>query len=258
MPDSFSSKNKNTVALVCAVRQEMEGILGKLSGTRRNHLGPFLQVTGKMNGLPVLVVSSGVGKVNAAAATALLLQDRPPSLVIALGIGGAFPGSGLQIGELALATEEIFPDEGTANPNGFRPVEALGFSLLDTPEPRKPNTIPLTPNATAHARRVLRQQGIPFRVGPFLTVSTATGTDSAAARLKRRYQPVCESMEGGAVAQICLRFGIPVMGIRAISNAVGNRRRRDWNVPLALDRLTEAVVHILEDRAAGSGARRRR
>lgn len=248
-----SSKEKESVALLCAVARETEGVLGALSGKKKKSIGPLSLVTGRMMGLNVVTAATGVGKVNAAAVTALLLQYRRVSLVIALGIGGAFPGSGLLPGALALASEEIFPDEGSANPNGFRSIESLGFPLVDTNRPRKPNTIPLSKDATRNAGRALHRRGMVFREGPFLTVSTATGTDAAAARLRRRYRPVCESMEGGAVAQICVRFGVPVIGLRAISNAVGDRRRGDWNIPLALERLTDAARCVLRDRADGPG-----
>jgi futalosine hydrolase len=51
-------------------------------------------------------------------------------------------------------------------------------------------------------------------------------------------------MEGFGVAEAAARHGLPVLEIRAISNAVGPRDREAWRIPDALRALTAAFARI--------------
>ena len=43
------------------------------------------------------------------------------------GIGGAYPSSGLNVGDVASAEIEIYGDLGAQSPSGFLDMQALGF-----------------------------------------------------------------------------------------------------------------------------------
>jgi len=62
----------------------------------------------------------GMGKVNAAHAATLLFTQFRPKLLILFGIGGAYPASGAEVGDIALAHEEIAGDEGVLTLDGFK------------------------------------------------------------------------------------------------------------------------------------------
>jgi futalosine hydrolase len=83
-----------------------------------------------------------------------------------------------------------------------------------------------------------------------LTVSTVTGTAERAAELAARYPgAAAEAMEGFGVAEAARLHGVPVLEVRAVSNAVGPRDRAAWRVPQALTALSEAfgkIVPVLE------------
>ncbi len=221
--------------------------------------GPLDIRSGRFGSLPFVIANSGVGKVNAAMTTTLLAQEFNPFLVISFGVGGAYPGSKLQPGDLALAAEEIFPDEGVMTSKGlFLPIEAMGYPLVSTREypsssqrkkqagrQKKLNSFPLDTDFLTEARKALRKSGIDFRTGTFLTVSTGTGTILQARKLRRKYGAICENMEGGAVAQVCYVFKVPLIEVRGISNLVENRDRRRWRVKPAAQRVQQAVLVML-------------
>ncbi len=77
--------------------------------------------------------------------------------------------------------------------------------------------------------------------GPVLTVSTVTGTAERAADLLAAHPgALAEAMEGFGVAEAAARAGLPVMELRAVSNAVGPRDRDAWRIGDALAALTDA------------------
>ena len=162
----------------------------------------------------VVVCICGVGKTNAAHGTTLLLERFGPDHVYSIGVAGAYPGSGLNIGDVAVAENEFYGDEGLLTESGFHTIDALGITLASVSGNGYYNKFPLVvPEAFKDSKAK----------GNFVSVSTCTGTRSRALELELRFNAICENMEGAAVAHICALNNIPVSEIRGISNIVGAR-----------------------------------
>ena len=73
-------------------------------------------------------IVTGVGPVNAAHATTVAILANSPSAIVVCGIGGAYPSSGLRVGDVASADVEIYGDLGAQSPSGFLDMKALGLS----------------------------------------------------------------------------------------------------------------------------------
>jgi futalosine hydrolase len=170
-------------------------------------------------GAPVEVVAVGVGTAAAAAGTAYLLARPLPvfTTVVSAGIAGGFARR-LNVGAAAVATRSVAADLGADGPDGFLPLDELGFGATSLP-------------ATALA--------LPGGVrGAILTVSTVTGTAARADALAARYpDAVAEGMEGFGVATACALAGVAFAEVRTVSNAVGPRDRGAWRIREALDAL---------------------
>src|SRR6476620_10507685 len=83
----------------------------------------------RLDGLGARVVVSGVGPVAAALATQRALLNRATGLVISAGIGGAYPGSGLEPGDVALSSVIIQADLGAWDGEAWLELDALGLSV---------------------------------------------------------------------------------------------------------------------------------
>ncbi|WP_305045530.1 futalosine hydrolase [Geoalkalibacter sp.] len=221
--------------------------------------GGFSLCRGTLHGQPVVLVSSGVGKANAAAATALLLSQAKPQVVISFGCGGAFPDQGLGVGDLALATVDIHGDEGVETTQGFLDLRDLGFTLVHGAAGDHFNRIPVSDPWLKRARASLSvtaaRRRCRWQAGPFVTVSTCSGSAARSAALAERWQGLCETMEGAAVAQMCAAFDVPFLGLRGISNLTGERDPGAWDLPLAVDAAQEAILDLLQCLAAEDPAR---
>ena len=184
------------------------------------------------------LIETGVGKSQAAAATARVFDTARHAGVLSLGVGGALPGSGLEIGGAVLGTASLFADEGGITPDGFTPIERMGFPAGRFGEG----------GAAVHAG----WQGVIGRLtdsaGPIATVSTCSGTDERADEIARRTGAVAEAMEGAAVAAALAGLADPMPAfaeIRVISNTTGDRGRQRWDLPAALDRLESLTAEIV-------------
>lgn len=206
-------------------------------------------LTGRLCGHSVCLTHGGVGKAAAAAATITLLTQFQPECLLLFGCGGAYPDSGLKIGDLALASVEIFGDEGVATPHGFDDFATMGLIMRPDREPLF-NTWPL--DEALHDRACPRLQhlattsGLGFRSGPFVTVSTCTGTAAGAREMVARTGALCENMEGAAVALACRQLSVPMLELRGISNRVEDRDTRQWDLTAGMAAAQNAVKHLLD------------
>ncbi|WP_308636851.1 futalosine hydrolase [Paenibacillus silvisoli] len=184
--------------------------------------------------------SAAVGGVAGERPSAAAGAHRPGGgyrLVVSAGIAGGFPGRAA-LGSLVVADELIAADLGVETPGGFASVDELGFGSS------RAGVSTRTAGALAAA---LRAAGLPVVTGPVLTVTTATGTPATAAEhLRRVPEAAAEAMEGFGVAAAARHMGVPVLELRAISNAVGPRDRDAWRIGDALQALERGCAILKE------------
>jgi futalosine hydrolase len=184
------------------------------------------------------VAAVGVGPAAAAAGTARLLAlaeaaGRPYRAVVSAGVGGGFAGRA-DVGATVLASCSVAADLGAESPEGFIPLDVLGFGTT---------TAAADPVLLADLRARLPNAV----VGAVLTVATVTGTaESARALAVRHPEAVAEAMEGYGAACAAVGAGVPFLEIRTISNSIGPRDRSVWRIPDALVALSAAAAALAD------------
>lgn len=228
------------LALVCAVALECAVLRAALREAEEVEIGRRPAARGLLDGAPVLLLPAGMGKTNAASGVAALLERHEVRGVVSFGVGGAYPGSGLEVGGVALASACVYGDEGVEAPEGWLSTEEMGIPLLRGDVCRF-NEFPLDPARVERARAALAAAGTEARVGPFLTVSACSGTAARGAALARRFGALCEGMEGAAVAHVAALYDVPCLELRAVSNHVEDRDLSRWRLQGAAEAAQRAV-----------------
>lgn len=162
------------------------------------------------------VLVCGVGKTGAAAALASRLADGPAvGAVVCCGVAGAYPASGLAVGDVVVATEVAILDEGLEAGDRFVPFARPG---MDVPGAA------WTPCDAALVDRLVSGPPQSFQVaaGRVATVSVCAGTARLADE-RGRTGALAEGMEGAALAHVARRRGVPFVEVRGISNPCGRR-----------------------------------
>lgn len=171
--------------------------------------------------------TTGVGIPLTLAALPDVISQVNPDSILNIGIAGAYPNSGFEIGDIVMGSSEVFGDIG------FELPDSPGFQPLSSTPMGKPYSISfeLYPGGWRHPT-------VQLKYGAGCTVNCCTGTD-ATGRLREKLLGVqFETMEGAAVAMVGRMNSLPVTEIRAISNIAGRRDMRPENIKLALERLT--------------------
>lgn len=228
--------------IAAAVPGELSVINDHMVSSEIRQIGHVQLKTGILQGRNVATLVTGPGPIHTAAALAVVLGSVSFNGLAVIGCAGGFEDSGLCAGDLALATQEVYPQLGIEDAKG---------SLLVGPLPFLPNVIELDGALIDKGAQVLTRafeaENFLLHKGPFLTVSTVTSRAATVSLYKERYMAVAENMEGFSAALLSTRYKIPMIELRCISNLVGERDRRKWNLGLAFERAQTAAVKLLAE-----------
>jgi len=183
------------------------------------------------------VLITGVGSVATAWGMAKWLSaNQKPDLAINIGIAGSFSEE-LQIGDVVVPVEDCFADAGIEDGSRFLTLAEAGLTDPDK-FPFKSNRIEADNYFVGEAIKIMK----PVKA---ITVNTASGLQQTIDRLIKKYNPDIETMEGATFFYICSGEKIPFLALRSTSNKVEPRNKDNWNIPLALENLSEKMKRFL-------------
>lgn len=162
--------------------------------------------------------------------------NEAPDLAINAGIAGSFDENSVP-GEVVLAETDCFADMGIEKGDSFVTLSEAGFV--------KPDEFPFSNGLLCSSNEYCEKIKVFLKPVPAATVNTVSGSRRTIERIRNKFNPVIETMEGAAFFYICLRKNIPFIAIRAVSNMVAPDRGSEWNIPLALEKLAEKIRLIL-------------
>jgi len=238
------------LALVCSVPLESRQLRESLVSRLEMEVGRKTACFGVLNGAPVIVFAAGMGKTNAAHGLTALLERREVRGIIGFGVAGAYAGSGLRVGDVALASQCVYGDEGVETPQGWLSAEGIGIPLLEQDGQPVFNEIVLDVVQVQHATDALTAAGVHVRVGPFVTVSACSGTAARGEEMAARFGGIVEGMEGAALAHVAALYGCPFLEVRGISNMVEDRDLSRWHLDAAAAAAQRAVRALVSAREA--------
>lgn len=242
-----NDRKVRTIIITAAVNAELSLLVRDTAAAKITFKGIPALYEWDCRGNKVYFAETGLGKVNAAVNSAVLVREFSPDFLINTGCAGAYAASGLSVGDIAAASSEIYGDEGVLIPSGWQSLEYMGYPLVEAKGERYFNEIPLSPPMAGKALAVAESLGIPLRVGRFVTVSTCSGTAARGAELSRRFGALCESMEGAAAAHVALVYGIDCLEIRGISNMVEDRDLSRWDIGGAVTNVQKFIRAFVEE-----------
>ncbi len=174
---------------------------------------------GKMSGKDVVVVRSGIGKVNAGICTQILVDEYGVDAVINTGIAGSLNAS-IDIGDIVLSTDTLQHD-----------MDATGFGYEPGVIPRMDTSIFVADNKLRKLAKLSCE-----KVNPDIKVfegRVVSGDQFISDKDKKNYiesnfHGFCTEMEGAAIAQAAYLNNIPFLVIRAISDKADDSATEDY------------------------------
>ena len=201
-----------TVAVIGAMDSEVEELLSDIQ-TAQTTVAGISFYSGTKNGKKLIIAKSGIGKVNAARCTQILIDRFKPDYIINSGIAGGIDGS-LEVGDIVIGTELIQHDFD---------VTAFGHAkgyLCTGERDDKPTVFASDKRLVELLKKAIVEAGAK---GKFLAGRIASG-DVFVSDIKmkqsiyREFKALAAEMEGAAIAQTAVYAGVPFVVLRVISD----------------------------------------
>ena len=208
------------IGIIGAMEQEVQALKEMMTVVRTDRKAQMDFTVGQLLGKDVVVVRSGVGKVNAAVCTQILADDYKVAAVINTGVAGSLNPK-IDIGDIVVSVDAVQHD-----------VDAVvfGYEYGEVPQMKK-RTFDADPDLrqliTDTCRRV--NPDIHVHDGRVASGDQFVSDDARKAEIARRFEADCTEMEGCAIAQAAWLNGIPFVIIRAISDKADGSAQRDYD-----------------------------
>lgn len=225
------------VGIIGAMEQEVELLRDMLEQPATKVIAGCELIEGTIDGTDVVLVKSGIGKVNAALATTLLLNEFQPDVVLNTGSAGGF-GEGLTVGTVVISDDVLHHD-----------VDATVFGYDLGQVPQMPARYASDERLIDVAKEAVDAIGKhPYAVGLIASGDVFMSDPERVALVRSQFpEMIASEMEAAAVAQVCHQFDVPFVVIRALSDIAGVQSNISFDefLPLAAKHSTEIVLHVL-------------
>lgn len=227
-------------AIIAAMQEEMQEIRKIMDNIQEKTIQGLMIYEGEINGLKVILTQSGVGKVNAARTTQIVIDHYPLKCIINVGSAGGLQEN-LKIGDIVIGEillQHDFDITAFGHPKGH--ITDLGINFKsDEGWVNKANQ--------AIKKIVEQEQGINVITGTIASGDIFCTNIEMKNKIKSKFHAICVEMEGAAIAQVCTLDKIPFLIIRSISDVPNGNNQIDFNIFLeqAAKRCAQFIKQML-------------
>lgn len=219
------------------MEEEVELLRNEIHSARMSTIANCEFIEGEINEHEVVLVKSGIGKVNAAMATTLLLQTFKPEVVLNTGSAGGFLET-LEVGTVVISDEVRHHD-----------VDVTVFNYEHGQVPGQPAAYKADPKLVSLAVAAVEEIGKhPHATGLIASGDSFMSDEEHVGKVKELFPlMIAAEMEAAAVAQVCHQFEVPFVVIRALSDIAGKESSISFEefLPVAARHSTDIVLRVL-------------
>lgn len=208
---------------------------------------------GTLYDIPCITVRAGIGKVNAAMTSEMLIREYGVDAIVFTGVAGGIDPD-LHIGDIVISERVVHHDLGEIQPDSFVVWDTIGYiadsALVEFTMQAVMKTIfkPIPPEMR-EGRNLLPRVKLGI---------VATGDQFIASETKRQWieqslHAACVEMEGAAVAQVCTVHDVPFVIIRSLSDLANEEADIDFEsfvhyAAANSNAIVQALFRLLGDR----------
>jgi len=216
------------VAIIGAMEEEVKLLRSKMADPATEIHAGYEYYRGQINETDIILLRSGIGKVNAAISTAVLLNNYHPDFVINTGSAGGFH-TDLDVGDIVISSSVCHHDVDVT-PFGYNLGQVPGMPSCFLPDE---NLVKAAQQSIEALGEVVHMHGLIATGDRFMHQPD----DVANTRNNFPEMIACE-MEAAAVAQACHTFDKPFVIIRSLSDIAGKENAKTFE-----EYLEQAATH---------------
>ena len=202
-----------TIAVVGAMEQEIELLRESMANVKHVSFGKFSAYEGELAGKRMVLVLSGIGKVNAAVSTSWVIHQFAPDCIINTGSAGGL-GKGLKVGDVVIGETVAHHD-----------VDVTAFGYVWGQVPQLPAAFASDENLIRQAEKAAQVfEGAAVTQGLIVSGDRFVHSSEGVAEIRSHFPEVkAVEMEAAAIAQTCHQLEVPFVIIRAVSDSADEK-----------------------------------
>ena len=212
------------IGIIAAMNEEVEAIKRIMTDISVKTIYELEFIIGKINKRGIVLVKCGVGKVNAARTTQILLNNFEIEYVINVGTAGSL-NENIEIGDIVIGEKLLQHDfditAGGREKGYITDVGKYFYSDKNLIEKTKQTIENMNENFKAF-------------IGTIATGDIFVQDIQVKDRIKMEFDADCAEMEGAAIAQVCTLDNVPFIVIRSISDKPNGNNAIDFETYLEL------------------------
>lgn len=207
------------LGIIGAMDQEVARLKADMELVREIKKARMSFCEGRLKGQPVVVVQSGIGKVNAAVCTQILIDEFGVDAVMNTGIAGSLNAQ-IDIGDIVISTDVLHHDMDAVS-FGYAPGQIPQLDVL---------AFEADEEMASLAEKVCQEVNPDLHVfrGRIVSGDQFVADKASKERIVSQFHGFCTEMEGAAIAQTAYLNGIPFVVIRAISDKADDSASEDY------------------------------
>lgn len=225
--------------ILCAMEEELRTLRHHLQDEKITKIGQREFFAGKLGANEVVLVESGIGKVQAAVHTALLIVEFHVDCVINSGSAGGI-GTGLHVGDLVVSTAVAYHD-----------VDATAFDYLPGQLPQQPQKFTADAKLQEAIATAAANHDQPVKKGLIVSGDQFVADSKHIAQIKEIYpDALCCEMEGAAVGQVAASYDVPFLVIRAMSDTADEHADQSFDefIVTAGKKSAQLLLDLMEEK----------
>ncbi|MGV8906593.1 MAG: 5'-methylthioadenosine/adenosylhomocysteine nucleosidase [Acetobacterium sp.] len=226
------------IGIIAAMENEVRDIKSVMEDSIKIIHGGMTFIKGKLYQKEVVVVKSGVGKVNAAICTQILIDLFKAKVIINVGVAGAVHPD-LEVGDIVISKDSCQYDmdaRAFGHPWGEIPNMDITFFKADK------TLIELAEKAAIKLNAA-------YRIGRVMTADLGVDSLELKEKLRAEFSGLCVEMEGAAIGQVAFVNQVPYLIIRSISDKADGNLKEDYknNLEDSIKNGVAMVLNIIQD-----------
>jgi adenosylhomocysteine nucleosidase len=207
------------VGIIGAMELEVSALKGQIKGITVKKKAGMEFCEGTIDGVNVVVVRCGIGKVNAALCVQILCDDFGVSHVINTGVAGSL-NNDLNIGDILISKDAVHHDVD---------VTIFSYKIGEVPQ-LGVREFPADGGLIEAAEKAIKenQPDLNYRVGRVASGDQFISSSEVKDRIIKNFEADCAEMEGASIAHGAYLNGIPFVIIRAISDKADGSAEQDY------------------------------
>ena len=208
------------LGIICALAVEVEGIVNMMEQKEEKTVAKITYVKGTVGGKEVVCCECGIGKVNAAMSTQIMIDLYHPDVIINSGIAGSLSGD-IRIGDIVISDDCVQHDmDGTEMGVEHGVIQFNDENRAEIPADKE------TADRLYAACQGLSDISV-FR-GKIASGDIFIVSRELRQRVADMFGALACEMEGAAVGCVCYRNGVPFAILRSISDDYNNHEYMDF------------------------------